>query len=236
MKRLDLYLSYDRPMAEVELIRIREALPRLVNNEPIAYIVGHIYFFDLKITVNRNVLIPRPETEILVEELLKRIQPESVILDVCCGSGCIGLALKNRLPSARVLSSDISEEALQVARENAARLNLHVEHIQSDLFEKLPLEDADVIVINPPYVSETEYQNLDPSVKNFEPKIALVGGSLGTEMYSRIMKELIKRGKKGALVGLEIGATQSHFFEGFPYEFEFIRDYSQYERHVLFTL
>ncbi len=242
LQRLDLYTRYDTPLVEDELKPIRAAFQRLLRDEPVAYILGYTYFYGMKIQVSPAVLIPRPETELLVESVLKRIEKAEMkkllILDVCTGSGCIGAVMQKNLPMARVISSDLSQAALEVAKRNAQSLDLPVEFIRCDLFADLPLEEADIILINPPYISQSEYSALSPSVKNFEPEEALVGGRLGTEYYDRILMELSKKAKKGALVGLEIGADQYSYFGStqYNYSFEYIRDYGGHVRHVLFSI
>lgn len=210
IKRLDLYLNFDRPLIESELTSIREGIKRLANHEPIQYIEGRVDFFGCTIKVTRSVLIPRPETELLVDKIVKELQTQEVngkvLLDLCSGSGCIGIAIKKKLPGLRVLLIDLSKEAIELAKENARENNVSVEYLQGNLFDPLQANKVDFLVCNPPYLSVAEYEKADLSVKNFEPKMALVGGESGLEFY----KEIAKRAKEHVTssIWLEIGATQ----------------------------
>jgi release factor glutamine methyltransferase len=156
--------------------RIKAITSRLKNFEPIQYILGETEFYGLKLAVNPSVLIPRPETEELVQWIIKSNLPENIaILDIGTGSGCIALAIKSRLKNAEVFGFDISENALVVARQNAIKNNLDVDFFQADI---LKLEDSewkkfDVIVSNPPYIRESEKQLIHSNVLNFEPENAL---------------------------------------------------------------
>ena len=193
-RRLDLYLAYDRPLDEGELEGVRKALRRRKEGEPTPYIAGKVEFGGVEITISKAVLIPRPETEILVEEIAKtldnRLLEGKVLWDMCTGSGCIGIALKKRFPELRVVLSDCSEEALEVAQANAKLNGIEVAFRYGDLFEPFKGEKCDFFVSNPPYVSEEEYEGLSPEVRDFEPKIALVGGATGVEFYERIAASL----------------------------------------------
>lgn len=204
IKKLDLYLQYDKPLVEAELGRIREMLKRVVKNEPLEYVLGEVEFFGCRIRVDKRVLIPRPETEILVEKIANEAK-SGILWDICCGSGCIGIALKKANPELQVFLSDISQDALNVAAENAKLNRVEVTLLQGDLLEPFKGEKADWIICNPPYVSEEEYGELDPSVKDFEPKLALVGGPRGTEFYERLAANLPKE----ARVFFEIGSSQA---------------------------
>lgn len=210
IKRLDLYLNFDRPLVESELTSIREGLKRLANHEPIQYIEGQVDFFNCKLRVSRSALIPRPETELLVDKIVKELKTQElsgkVLLDLCSGSGCIGIAIKKELPELRVVLIDLSYEAIELAKENARENSVSVECLQGNLFEPLHSNKVDFLVCNPPYLSEAEYEKIDLSVKNFEPKMALVSGESGLEFY----KEIAKRAKEHVTrsIWLEIGATQ----------------------------
>lgn len=213
-RRLDLYLQFERPLAEEELQNLREPIMRRGNHEPAAYISGVVQFADLAINVTPDVLIPRPETEILVEkisEYLSDLDLEGKILwDVCCGSGCIGHALKKRFPQLTVILSDLSENALAVARSNGHDVLFK----QGDLFAPFADEKCDFFVCNPPYVTEEEYASLAPEVKA-EPKMALVGG---LEFYRRIAAEIYAYLNPHGRVWLELGTGQGEavkkIFEG----------------------
>lgn len=216
LKKMDLYLQHDKPLIESELNSIREKIKRAAKNEPIEYILGEVEFFGCKMNIDQRVLIPRPETEILVEKIAK-VAKAGVLWDVCCGSGCIGIALKKANPDLQVFLSDISKEALMLAAENAKLNGVEVTFLQGNLLDPFKGQKADWIVCNPPYVSEKEYLELDLSVKNFEPKIALVGGPKGTEMYEHLAASLPVHLKNGGQAFFEIGFNQGAFVQGlFP--------------------
>jgi release factor glutamine methyltransferase len=208
MKRIDLYLQFDRPVEEEILVRLRPWMKRISLGEPIEYVLGEMEFFGCKLKVDPRVLIPRPETEILVDHIAKRLGVARTVWDVCTGSGCIGIALKKKFPHLEVSLSDRSEEALTLARENGEANGVAVEILQGDLLKPFEGRKADLIAINPPYVSTSEYLSLDPSVRKFEPKCALLAGDRGTESYERLSGDLPKFLNPQGLVFLEIGASQ----------------------------
>lgn len=212
-KRIDLYLQYERPLVNDELALMREWVKRCAFQEPIEYLIGEVEFLGCRISVDKRVLIPRPETEILVDLAIKKINSlpdlkEKILWDLCTGSGCMGIALKKRFPALRVCLSDSSQEALELALENSRKNEVEVEIFQGDFLEPFRGRKADFILCNPPYVSAAEYTSLDSSVKDFEPKVALVGGERGTEFYERLAKEVPPLLNNKALVFLEIGAGQ----------------------------
>ncbi|MDR3625007.1 MAG: peptide chain release factor N(5)-glutamine methyltransferase [Chlamydiales bacterium] len=211
LKRLQLYLDYQKPLTEEELSRCRHFLKRRSTHEPIAYIQGYVDFYDCKIEVNSSVLIPRQETEILVDKIAldikKRGLENSSILDLCTGSGCIAIALKNRFKTATVYALDISADALEVAKRNAQKNGVNIQFIHADFLENFS-ETVDLIICNPPYVSEAEFSALDESVVNFEPKGALVGGLTGLEFYEKLAKEALAHMPSGGIIALEIGCSQ----------------------------
>jgi release factor glutamine methyltransferase len=209
IKRLDLYLQFDRPFAEEELPILRQAIQRRGRGEPVAYIAGKVSFGGISLNVNRSVLIPRQETEILVEKIascLKKLDLKNKVLwDLCCGSGCMGLALKNRFPELEVILSDLSEEALAVAASNAQS---PVFFKQGNLFAPFSGMKCDFFVCNPPYITQHEYASLEREVKDWEPKQALLAGDTGLEFYSRIAKELKNYLNPHGLAWLELGTGQ----------------------------
>ena len=163
---------------EIELdsnkeILFLDALNRLKTHEPIQYVLGKITFMDLEFKVNSNVLIPRPETEELVRLMLKEGLDGKEILDIGTGSGCIAISLAKNLPNAKVSAIDISEDALEVARENAKLNNVDIDFINADIFDYKSEKKYDVIVSNPPYVTESEKLLMKSNVLDFEPKQAL---------------------------------------------------------------
>lgn len=212
-KRIDLYLYFDRPIEEAELTLIRDGIRRASRHEPVDYITGEVDFFGVCLAVNSSVLIPRQETEYLLDIVSKKIQGQKIVWDVCCGSGCIGIALKKKFPHLEVHLTDISEEALKVAKQNALRNQVDVTFHQGDLLEPLKGQRADLILCNPPYVSEKEFLTLDPSVKDFEPKLALVGDLDGFGFYQRLAEELPMHLNPGGSVFLEMGSTQKKGIE-----------------------
>lgn len=209
LKRIDLYLQYDRLLLEEEISRMREFLKRAESEEPFEYIVGEMDFFGCQIAVNSSVLIPRPETELLVEFVRKRIVG-SVLWDLCTGSGCIGISLKKSLPHLDVVLSDLSPKALEVASLNCLKNGVTASLKCGDLLIPFEGQKADVIVCNPPYVSESEYEGLESSLRWFEPKIAFVSGPSGLEMYERLAAQIHRFLNPGGRVFFEIGAGQGN--------------------------
>lgn len=211
--RLNIYLSYHKPLLENELEKLRDLIKQRARGVPVEYIVGEVDFCDVKLQVNQSVLIPRVETEHLVYECLKRLEANQIsnakIFDVCTGSGCIALGMKKKLPSAEVIASDLSAEALKIAKENAKANALEVTFLQGDLLTPYAdLEKADLIICNPPYISKKEWLALDREVKDFEPQIALLAETDGMQHYSNMAVEAKKFLKKGGILALEIGYTQ----------------------------
>ncbi len=209
--RLTLYLDFERPVEPKELQKLRNYLKRLVQGEPWQYIEGRVPFFHMEFEVNRHVLIPRPETEWIVEKVVEEVNSERTkvtsVLDLCTGSGCIGLSIKNACPNLSVTLSDLDEKALGVAKTNQIRQGLEVELVQGDLFEPLKGKKFDIIVSNPPYVTDQEYLELDSKVRDFEPKRALVAGADGLDLYRRIAREYQAHLNPGGRLYLEIGET-----------------------------
>jgi release factor glutamine methyltransferase len=211
LRRLDLYLMFDRPLEEAELVTLRQGVSRLAAGEPLAHLLGLAPFYGRDFVVTPDVLIPRPETEVLVsvakDYLVSQPTPGTVV-DVCTGSGCVGLTLKALFPSWHVVLSDISEKALAIARQNAQRFGLDVEFLHGDLLKPFSGRTAQCVVANPPYLSSAEWKDLDRSVAAFEPRCALEAGPTGIEMYERLFSELgTSLGFRG-LCAVEIGAGQ----------------------------
>ena len=229
LKRIELYLRFDQPVVETELGAIRTLLKRCGKGEPVEYVVGEVEFFGCQIQVDSRVLIPRPETEILVEKIAKRVE-KGVLWDLCTGSGCIGIALQKARPGLRVVLADSSKEALAIAAENARRNQVDVEIVQGDLLAPFQGRRADIIVCNPPYISEAEFKRLDPSVKDFEPREALVGGERGTEFYERLARELPPFLNPGGHIFFEIGSTQAEVVKRLFPSGEVERDWAGHPR------
>ncbi|GAB4150096.1 MAG: peptide chain release factor N(5)-glutamine methyltransferase [Planctomycetota bacterium] len=173
LDRLHLYLAHDRPMSGPERDRMRALLRRRGAHEPVAYLIGSWSFFGLDLEVAPAVLVPRPETEMLVELAFERIPEGGRVVDLGTGSGAIALAIAARRPDAKVLATDISEEALRIARSNAARLGLAVTFREGSWWEACAGEWFDVVVSNPPYVDPSRPDLLGSGVAEFEPSLAL---------------------------------------------------------------
>jgi len=212
LKRMQLYLQFERPLTEPELEKIRPLVKRRSNREPLQYITGETDFSGLKLKVDRRALIPRPETEYLIEVVAGRMTvPPVSILDLGTGSGAIALALATRYPAASVTAVDKSAEALVLAHENAAALGLadRVNFIQSDWFTALPAERRfGLIVANPPYLTETEVREAQPEVKDFEPQSALVAGENGLADLVSIIRGARPYLAAGGLLACETGIAQ----------------------------
>jgi release factor glutamine methyltransferase len=205
-----------RPLTEPQIGLYEDAIARRLRHEPIQYITGQQEFFGLQLKVTTATLIPRPETEHLVEGVLERISADQPvrILDIGTGTGAIALALAAHLPQAEITAIDLSAEALEVARENAAAhgLEARVRFLQSDLLTGLPQKDQtaafDAIVSNPPYIPESDRAELHPQVRDYEPALALFAGNLGLDIYGRLIPQAHTALKPGGLLALEIGHGQ----------------------------
>lgn len=208
-KRLELYFDYDAPLEENEVAKYREWIKRKGDKEPLAYILGDVEFLGLNLKVTSETLIPRQETEILADLVVKSLPMDPCIIwDLCTGSGCLGLAIKNKRADCSVILSDISGNALAVARENALLNELAVEIVEGDLLEPFNGKKCDVLVCNPPYITQDEYEGLEDEVRLYEPKQALLGG---IDFYERLSLELPPFLNSGAKLFFEIGAGQGDF-------------------------
>lgn len=195
--------------------RLEALLQRRLAGEPLAYITGEWEFYGLPMHVSPDVLIPRMDTEVLVDAALKALigrKMDARILDLCCGSGCIGIALAHELPAARVLMVDISERALEISRENS-RLNRtsRAATLRADALEKPPMSigQFDVVVSNPPYVPSFEILTLDSTVRDYEPLGALDGGEDGLMFYRAIIHNWVSVLRPGGLLMFEVGEDQA---------------------------
>lgn len=232
-KRSGLYLNHDKFLTINEFQILVDWLNRRAVREPSQYIIGEQEFWGLPFKVNRDVLIPRPETELIVEEAIKTVNSEQwpmgsknirdnssltthhspLILDLCTGSGCIAVTLAKEIPGSMVFAFDISEKALNVARENAERHDVagRITFLQGDMFEPLNGLNikADIIVSNPPYISKKMMAGLEPEVKDYEPVTALYGGDDGLDFYRRIISESSAYLIQGGYLILEMGYGQA---------------------------
>ena len=201
------------PLSPDQFQRLEAILERRKKREPLQYILGFVWFYGFKILIGRGALIPRPETEILVEEALKRAEKgsEIKILDLCTGSGAIALALAKNLPRASILATDISAEALAWARKNQQEYGAeNIKFIGGDLFG--PVKDAtfDLICANPPYIKEEKLGSLEPEVICWEPRIALSGGMDGLQFAARIVREAPVHLEQGGYLLMELaGGTET---------------------------
>jgi release factor glutamine methyltransferase len=214
--RTYLIINFNQQLSEGILSAFRTMVDRRAAGEPLQYITGRQEFFGLDFEVTPDVLIPRPETELIVEEAIRIVQlygvARPVIVDVGAGSGCIAVALARELADARVIASDVSEAALRVARRNAARHGLgdRVDFIASDLLDAFAEEEfADFILSNPPYVSEKEMPSLQREVRDWEPRAALTDSNDGLSLYRRLLKDAPSRLRPGGHLICEMGYTQS---------------------------
>jgi release factor glutamine methyltransferase len=214
--RLQLYLQFDRPLAREELDRFRPLLRRRAEREPLQYILGRAAFRELDLHVDRRVLIPRPETEVLVDEVLAwaaaQDRTDMSAADIGTGSGAVALSLVHEGPFGRVVATDVSEDALEVARGNAGALGLSgkVDFRSGSLFSALDAgEIFDVVVSNPPYVAEAEADSLEPEVADWEPRQALFGGPDGLVVVRELVGGAGARLRPGGLLALEVGGGQA---------------------------
>ena len=183
-----------------------KGIDRLKQGEPIQYVLEKAEFYGLEFYVNKNVLIPQPDTEILVGEVLENFSNKKEILDLCTGSGAIAISINKNIKDARVFASDISKKALKVAIKNAEKYKLDIVFIKSDLFENI-YKKFDLIVSNPPYI-ETDFLKKLPSEVKFEPILALDGGKDGLDFYRKIIKKSKEHLKENGVLALEIGFDQ----------------------------
>jgi release factor glutamine methyltransferase len=247
--RIKLYTDYERELSEKDLATYRGLVQRAGEHEPIAYLTGRAHFFNLEFEVSPAVLIPRPDSETLVENVLQlsRNSPgfeAPRVLDLCTGSGCIAAAIAHHLKNAVVIATDVSDAAVAVAKGNVTRLGLdgHVTVVQGDLFDALKdVPDPspfDLIVANPPYIPTAQVEQLDRNVREFEPRVALDGGIDGLVIHRRIVAEAPGRLRIGGRIYLEIqfdqGKVVKEMLEGSAEleDVRIIKDYGGNERLV----
>jgi release factor glutamine methyltransferase len=234
--RLKLYLDFERRLSDVELDTLRQLVKRRGEREPLQYILGTTSFCGIEIMVTPAVLIPRPETELLVEQawsfLASRRSPAATILDFGTGSGCIAVAIAHKFPSCEVHAMDASDDALSVARGNAERTGARVAFHRGQTIDDLKTpETFDLIVSNPPYIPEAEIVTLQPEVRDHEPRLALSGGTDGLAFYRLIASQARTRLTPGGRIMVELGHDQEQsaraVFERESWEVErLIADYA----------
>lgn len=212
--RVQLVVDSKRPLEAAELASFRELVKRRRTREPIAYLVGQREFYGRPFRVDRRVLVPRPDTEALVDvalERTRRISMAARVLDLCTGSGCVAITLARERPTSRVVATDLSIDALELARENAQRLGAYnVAFRLGDLFGALdPTCRFDLIAANPPYVARGEIDALQSDVRDHEPRIALDGGEDGLAVARRIVADAPAHLTPSGVLALEVGAGEA---------------------------
>lgn len=236
-------ISEDRVLAAV-VEQLQQWVERVVAGEPYEQILGEVLFYGARIAISSDVLIPRPETELLVDKAcsyLSTLRRDGLrVWDICCGSGCLGIAVKRRFPELEVVLSDLSSKALSVARSNCSLNQVDILCREGDFLEPFAEETAHCILCNPPYLAESEFASLDRSVRDFEPKAALVSGTTGLEFYERAAALMPAYLVPGGKVFFEIGASQGSavkkLFENAAWSSVLLeRDWSGMDRFVIAT-
>jgi len=214
-KRLQLLASPDTTAAPDAVLRAMELAERVLAGEPLQYVLGEWDFMGFSLRLDHNVLIPRPETEILAETALARLAARSsgalTVADVGTGSGCLAIVLAARLTTATIIATDISPAALAVAKYNAQRCNVdsRIRFLETDLLSGLPARSLDAVVSNPPYISRNEFPALPEAVRAYEPRIALDGGPTGLEVTRRLTAQAARALKPGGLYLLETDSRRT---------------------------
>ena len=270
LKRIELYTQFDRSIPPEQLDQLRDLVKRAGQNEPIAYLAGRTEFYSLEINVTPDCMVPRPETELLVERAIEFLRgrkwhglearentarpvlsgaegmavPPQYLCDLCTGSGCIAVAIAKNFPDARIIATDICDAALAVAAENVKKYQLEdkITLRCGDLFDPvisgLDVNEFDLIVCNPPYVSTAEYEKLDKNVKDYEPKKALFAGVDGLDIYYRVIENAGRFLKPDGALMLEIGYAQGQAVKellektGIFYDIKIEKDFRDNDRIV----
>ncbi len=239
--RLSLYLNKDTVLDKDKAVIISNILKRRISGQPLQYILGRCEFMGLEFKTDQRALIPRPETEILVEsataELKAMVKASPKILDLGTGSGCIAISIAKLLPRARVWAADISQEALQLAGQNARLNKVEVKFLRTDLFSGLKNKKFDLIISNPPYISAGELSGLAKEI-SFEPKQALAAGIDGLDFYRSIISRSAAYLNNNGLLAFEVGVKQAKAVRAMLQEKNFsdlkiIRDYNNIQRVVM---
>jgi release factor glutamine methyltransferase len=213
--RMRLYMEADRPASSEELSALRELVRRAARHEPVQYLVGHAWFFSRRFEVDRSTLIPRPSTESLVEEALRWLEERGLdapaVLDLATGTGCIAISVAAQRADAAIVATDLVPAAIELARRNATALGV-VERIDlraGSLWEPLrAAETFDLILSNPPYISDAEWEEVPPNVREWEPQTALRGGIDGLALVRAVISGAGARLNPGGLLLVEIAASQ----------------------------
>ncbi len=221
--RLKLYLNYQQPMSNDELSRFKMFLKRRVNGEPVQYIIGAQSFWTMDLFVGPGCLIPRPETECLIEHAIKLYNILDIntknprIADIGTGSGAIALAIATEIPGAKVIATDISADALSIAIKNAKKhdLDKNICFMVADLFKPISNKHCfDLVISNPPYVTTDEYEKLDIHIRDFEPQDALLAGIDGLDIYKQLIPQSFSFIASGGYLIVETGCNQAELVQG----------------------
>jgi len=213
LTRIQLYVQFENLLSSKEVSNFRELIRRRANNEPLQYILGEVEFMGLNFKVTPAALIPRPETEILVERIIETVKNSKMknpsIIDIGTGSGCIAISLAHHLPDCKITATDVSQEALDLAQLNSSTNRItNINLLNHDILtaKNFPLETVDIIVSNPPYVAANEMIDLPDEIKNYEPEIALTDYKSGLIFYEKILS-LIDKDLKCKFVFMEMNAN-----------------------------
>lgn len=242
IKRIDLYLQFERILSAKELDRYREYVKRRVKREPVQYILEATEFCGFPFRVGPEVMVPRPETELLVDAVLEAVKASEntspKILDIGTGSGCIAVSLAKLLPDSSIWAIEMSAAALKIARENADLNEVDVKFIAGDVFkDSSSVPGFDIVVSNPPYVALRDIDKLEPEVLDFEPRDALFAGEDGLEFYKKFVNVIPGLLNKDGKIFLEIGYNQAapldELFSNANFKVKFKKDYNQIDRILI---
>jgi len=218
--RCELFYCYEKAVEKDLLAKVKKSLNLILKGNLVEYVIGKVGFYGCTITVNPSVLIPRQETELLMEIFANHVDDSlpKTVFDICCGSGCLGISTKKNFPNLDVYASDISQVALNTAKKNAEINHVDVKFLKGSLFKPFKDLRADYILCNPPYLSEEEFKEINNTK---EPSLALIGGKTGLEFYEKIADEVLDYVNPGAKIFLEIGYAQgdlvNKIFEKLPF-------------------
>lgn len=243
-RRLELYLRFDHVLPEPVLSRMRNGLSRLGKGEPLQYVLGNADFMGIHLKTDSRALIPRPETEGLVERVLGQqllwAQPTPIIADVCTGSGCIAIAVAMKQPGSRIMAIDRSPEAVALARENIQSVLASKEHfieaVEGDLLEGVAPLSLDAVISNPPYIASGVCDGLPRHIRDYEPRMALDGGREGLDVIRRLVPQAFQALKAGGWIFMEIGFDQGAAVRPLLADFTEVRietDLSGRDRYVI---
>ncbi len=222
-ERLRLYMEAERPAGPLELEALRDLTRRALESEPVQYLVGEAWFFSIAFKVDRRALIPRPSSETIIEHVLQLVRADSslapggslAIADVCTGSGCLAISLLKNLPHARAIATDVSRDALDLALENARHQHVddRIDFLEGDLLlplrDRAPASPLDVLVSNPPYIPDQEWDDVGPNVRDYEPEIALRGGEDGMRFVGPVLDEGPRLLRPGGALAIELASSSA---------------------------